>query len=115
AVEPDVRPDARRAAGHRRAGRRRRQHHLHVDAHRPGDARHQRPLPGEVGQVTARLREQRGAALVEFAIIFPVFFLVITGSVAMVWLVGVRSTITGAARDGARYASIQTDPLAGYP
>jgi len=65
--------------------------------------------------VIARLREQRGATLVEFALVFPVFFLVITGSVAMVWLVGVRSTITGAARDGARYASIQTDPLAGYP
>ena len=59
----------------------------------------------------ARLREERGAALVEFAIVFPVFFAVMAGSIAMIWVVGVRSAVTGAARDGARYAAIEHDPL----
>jgi Flp pilus assembly protein TadG len=58
-----------------------------------------------------RLADERGAALVEFALIFPVFLAVVIGTMSIVWLVGARSAITGAARDGARYASIEHDPL----
>ena len=73
--------------------------------------------------MTRSLRDERGAALVEFALVLPVFLLVLIGSLSVVWLVGARSAVTGAARDGARFASIQHDPLAceeppcptGYP
>jgi len=73
--------------------------------------------------VTRSVRDERGSALVEFALVVPVFVLVLIGSMSIVWLVGARSAVTGAARDGARFASIQHDPLAcedppcptGYP
>jgi hypothetical protein len=56
-----------------------------------------------------RLSNDKGSALVEFAIVLPVFLLVVIGSITFVWLLGARSAVTGAARDGARYASIQHD------
>src|SRR5207253_1156089 len=86
------------------------------DSGRPRRLGHEGPVPGEVGQVR-RLRDERGASLVEFALVAPVLFLVIMGAIALVWLTAVRSTITGAARDGARFASIpdcSTAPCA-YP
>lgn len=58
-----------------------------------------------------RLRDQRGAALVEFAFVFPIFIFLVLGVLSVLWFLGARSTITGAARDGARYASIRHDPL----
>jgi hypothetical protein len=58
-----------------------------------------------------RLSNDRGSALVEFALILPVFVLVVLGSMAFIWLIGARSAVTGATRDGARYASIQHDWL----
>ena len=58
-----------------------------------------------------RLSNDKGSALVEFAIVLPVFLLVVIGSITFVWLLGARSAVTGAARDGARYASIQHDWL----
>lgn len=56
-------------------------------------------------------KDERGAALVEFAFVIPMFFVVVLGTVSVLWFLTVRSTITGAARDGARYASIRHDPL----
>jgi hypothetical protein len=64
-----------------------------------------------------RLRGDNGSAMVEFALVLPVFMLVLTGSLMFMWLLHERSNVTGAARDGARYASIQHDwmdcPLVG--
>jgi hypothetical protein len=58
-----------------------------------------------------RLSNDEGSALVEFALMLPVFLFVLIGSLTFVWLLGARSAVTGAARDGARYASIQHDWL----
>jgi hypothetical protein len=58
-----------------------------------------------------RLSNDEGSALVEFAIVLPAFLVVVLGSITFVWLLGARSAVTGAARDGARYASIQHDFL----
>lgn len=57
------------------------------------------------------LRQDRGASLVEFALVFPVLFLVVMTTVTVLWMLAARSTLTGVARDGARYASIRVDPF----
>jgi Flp pilus assembly protein TadG len=70
-----------------------------------------------------RAGDERGSALVEFTLIIPAFLLIVIGACTVVWLTGARSSITGAARDGARFASIAHDPMActtppcptGYP
>lgn len=56
-----------------------------------------------------RFRSDTGSALVEFSLVLPAFMLVLIGSLSLVWLLGARSAVSGAARDGARYASIQHD------
>jgi Flp pilus assembly pilin Flp len=61
--------------------------------------------------MTKRLRNERGAAVVEMALVFPLVFLVLMCSLSLLWLLAARSTLTGAARDGARFASIRHDPL----
>lgn len=71
----------------------------------------------------SRRGDERGSALVEFTLVVPVFLLVVMGAAALVWLAGTRSTITGAARDGVRFATIAlpasecttTDPAPCYP
>ena len=55
------------------------------------------------------LRSDKGSALVEFVLVLPAFLLVVLGSVTFLWLLAARSAVTGAARDGARYASIRHD------
>jgi hypothetical protein len=62
-----------------------------------------------------RLRSERGSAVVEFALVFPVFFAVVLGSLSLLWMLTARSALSGAARDGARYASIRHDPLCEIP
>jgi len=57
-----------------------------------------------------RRSDERGSALVEFALVVPVFLLLVMGAASLVWLIGARSAVTGAARDGARFASIAVDP-----
>ena len=57
-----------------------------------------------------RRRDERGSALVEFTLVVPVFLLIVIGAASLVWLIGVRSAVSGAARDGARFASIAIDP-----
>lgn len=56
------------------------------------------------------VRDQRGNAVVEFTLVFPLLFMVLLGSLSVLWMLAARSTMTGAARDGARYASIRFDP-----
>jgi hypothetical protein len=57
------------------------------------------------------LRDDSGSSLVEFALVMPVIFFVLLSSVAMLWMLAARSTLSGAARDGARFASIRIDPF----
>ena len=55
------------------------------------------------------VRNERGAALVEFALVFPFLFLAIITVLTMLWMLAAKSAMSGAARDGARYASIRHD------
>ena len=57
------------------------------------------------------LAGQRGAALVEFAIVLPVLLLVVVGGFVLLWFATARSALTDAAREGARFASIPRDPV----
>ena len=71
----------------------------------------------------SRRGDERGSALVEFTLVVPVFLLVVIGAAALVWLAGTRSMVTGAARDGVRFATVAlpasscttTDPAPCYP
>lgn len=58
-----------------------------------------------------RLRNDRGSSLVEFALLTPVFFGVVLAAFTFLWVLASKSAISGAARAGARYASIQHDFL----
>ncbi len=52
-------------------------------------------------------RSESGAALVEFTVLMPVFFLVLFGIIefgSMIWL---QNTMTSAAREGARVSAVQ--------
>ena len=51
---------------------------------------------------------RRGVAVVEFAIIAPIVFLVIFGLMEMGRLVMVKQAVTNAAREGCREASLAT-------
>jgi hypothetical protein len=62
-----------------------------------------------------RLRDERGSALVEFAFVFPILFAVVFAAFSMLWMLTARSALSGAAKDGARYASIRHDPLCEIP
>ena len=62
-----------------------------------------------------RMRNERGSALVEFALVLPMLLMVVFGSLALVWMLTARSALTGAARDGARFASIRHDPICDQP
>ena len=56
-----------------------------------------------------RVREEGGAALVEFALVIPVLMIVVMASLSLLWMLTARSALSGAARDGARFASIRHD------
>lgn len=51
-------------------------------------------------------RRRRGAAVVEFAIVVPIFFLMIFGMIEFGRMVMVHQLLTGAAREGARQAVV---------
>ena len=50
--------------------------------------------------------EQRGQAILEFAVIFPLFLILVMGVVDFGWALKSYITVTNAAREGARYAVI---------
>ena len=64
---------------------------------------------------------RRGQALVEFALVLPVFLLMLFGTIDAGRLVYLNSTVAQAAREGARVASVEaswvgsTDPSCGQP
>lgn len=60
-----------------------------------------------------RLAGQGGAALVEFALIFPIFMTVVLGMFSGGTAYNQKNALVSASREGARYAS--TLPIVGYP
>lgn len=61
-----------------------------------------------------RVRRQRGAAMIEFALVFPIFFFIIYSLLGYGLLFMLEQNITLAAAEGAR-AAIAVDPdVAGY-
>ena len=55
----------------------------------------------------ARFRGSRGQSLVEFALVFPIFILLVFGLIDMGRYAYVNSTISQAAREGARVAAVE--------
>jgi Flp pilus assembly protein TadG len=55
-------------------------------------------------------RDDRGAALVEFALAFPVLMLVVLFALGLLWATFVQVAAGQAAREGARYASVALAP-----
>jgi Flp pilus assembly protein TadG len=53
-------------------------------------------------------KNRRGAAVVEFAIIAPVFFLLVFGMIEYGRMVMVQQILTNASREGARFAVVQS-------
>ncbi|GEM_PF-1822174 len=55
-----------------------------------------------------KLFHKSGSEMVEFAITFPLFCVMVLGSVEVGWLLYQQSILDYAARQGARYASVDT-------
>ena len=53
-----------------------------------------------------RRKGERGAELIEFALVFPLLMMVILGCVDFAWVFQRNEVITNAAREGARVASL---------
>jgi Flp pilus assembly protein TadG len=62
--------------------------------------------PLVVPRLRARLRTERGAELVEFALVLPILLLVLAGIIDMGFLFKDYEVLTNAAREGARMASL---------
>lgn len=59
-----------------------------------------------------RLRKsERGASLIEFALVLPILLALVMGIIEFGWLFNGYITITGAAREGARFAVVGKDDL----
>jgi len=58
-----------------------------------------------------RARGERGAAMVELAIVLPVLLLLVFGIIEMGRLYNAQVTLTHAAREGIRYYAIHHDPV----
>ena len=58
--------------------------------------------------VMRSIKKQAGVAMMEFAIMLPVFLLILFGIINYSFLLFNQVTITNAAREGARWASINT-------
>lgn len=59
--------------------------------------------------MTRHRRAERGTAAIEFALVFPLFFLLLYGLVTYGVIFGFRHAMTAAAEDGAR-AAVACDP-----
>jgi Flp pilus assembly protein TadG len=57
------------------------------------------------------LKDNKGAALVELALILPLLLLVVFGICEFGWAMYVDNTLNRAAREGARSASVMTGPI----
>jgi Flp pilus assembly protein TadG len=56
------------------------------------------------------LRRQRGAAAVEFALVLPVFLLLVMGAIDWGWYFFIDQVITNSAREGARAGTVLAPP-----
>lgn len=65
--------------------------------------------------VASRFRAQRGAALVEFAVVAPLLFLLLFGVIEFGRLVATYTSVSTAAREGARYATATGEGDSGTP
>jgi Flp pilus assembly protein TadG len=63
-----------------------------------------------VGKLSA-LRNRRGQALAEFALVLPLVLLFIAGIVEMGRAWNIKQAVTDAAREGARYTVVQDDAI----
>ena len=61
---------------------------------------------------TARLRDERGATVVEFALIVPLLILLVLGIAEFGHAFQVSGTLSAAAREGVRVMALQNDPAA---
>jgi hypothetical protein len=59
-----------------------------------------------MGEMRKRLAEERGANLVEFALVAPFLILLLFGIIEFAWLFGQDLTIKHGAREGARLAAV---------
>jgi Flp pilus assembly protein TadG len=55
-------------------------------------------------------KHERGAALIEFVLVAPLFLLLLLGAIDWGWYFVLRETLVNATREGARVASVQDDP-----
>jgi Flp pilus assembly protein TadG len=55
-------------------------------------------------------RRRRGAVLLEFVIVLPVFLLLLLGAIDWGWYFVLRQSATNAVREGARVGSVQNTP-----
>ena len=53
---------------------------------------------------------ERGASLVEFALVFPVLVVVIVGALSLLWLAAATTSLDQATRRAARFAATPIDP-----
>lgn len=57
-------------------------------------------------RIPGRIRGERGANLVEFAILMPFLLLLLLGIIEFAWLFGLSNDVRHGAREGARYAAV---------
>lgn len=62
---------------------------------------------------TGNERAERGAAIIEFAIVLPLLLLIILGTVEFGWLMGQNNDVRHGAREAARLAATDTGTVAG--
>jgi Flp pilus assembly protein TadG len=61
-----------------------------------------------VASVTARSRDERGSAAVEFALVLPLLLMLVFGIIDFGRMYNAKITLNEAAREGARSAALQT-------
>lgn len=59
-----------------------------------------------------RLRGERGASVVEFALVVPLLMVLVLGIIEFGHAFQVQGTLSAAAREGARVMALQSDPAA---
>jgi Flp pilus assembly protein TadG len=60
----------------------------------------------------SRRRSERGAALIEFVLVAPLFLMLMLGAIDWGWYFVLRETVVNATREGARVAAVQENPAA---
>jgi Flp pilus assembly protein TadG len=64
-------------------------------------------------RIAKRRRRDRGQALVEVALVAPLFFLIFFGIIDIARVIWANDVITNAAREGARFASVNAGSIPG--